>query len=173
MFGKAMGNGYAITAVLGRRSVMDAAQTSFISSTFWTERIGPTAAIKTLEIMEQERSWEVISEKGLILRKGIQSLATDHNLEIELFGIPALTGFNFISKYSLEYKTYITQEMLKKGILSANSTYLAITHTPEIFEKYFEILHPIFKDIKDCEEGRDIYDLLETSVCHSGFKRLN
>ena len=58
MFGKALGSGYAITATIGRRSVMEAAQNTFISSTFWTERIGPTAALKTLDVMERERSWE-------------------------------------------------------------------------------------------------------------------
>ena len=45
MFGKALGNGYAITATIGRREIMEAAQCTFISSTFWTERIGPTAAL--------------------------------------------------------------------------------------------------------------------------------
>ena len=58
MFGKALGNGYAITAVLGKEEIMDAVQKTFISSTFWTERIGPTAALKTLEVMDQKKSWE-------------------------------------------------------------------------------------------------------------------
>ena len=40
IFGKALGNGYAITAVVGRKEVMEVAQSTFISSTFWTERIG-------------------------------------------------------------------------------------------------------------------------------------
>ena len=64
MFGKALGNGYAITATIGRRSaLMEAAQSTFISSTFWTERIGPTAALKTLEVMERERSWEQVTSR--------------------------------------------------------------------------------------------------------------
>ena len=62
MFGKALGNGYAITAIIGKREVMEAAQTSFISSTFWTERIGPSAALKTLEVMKREKSWEKITK---------------------------------------------------------------------------------------------------------------
>ena len=70
MYGKALGNGYAITAVIGRREVMEAAQRTFISSTFWTERIGPTAGLKTLEIMERDRSWETITSIGEKVRKG-------------------------------------------------------------------------------------------------------
>jgi len=83
MFGKALGNGYAITAVIGRKEVMEAAQTSFISSTFWTERIGPTAALKTLEVMKREKSWEQITQTGISIRKGWQSLADKHGLEVE------------------------------------------------------------------------------------------
>ena len=64
MFGKALGNGYAITAVLGKRSIMEAAQNTFISSTFWTERIGPTAALATLKVMEDTKSWETITNMG-------------------------------------------------------------------------------------------------------------
>ena len=56
MYGKALGNGYGITAIVGKEDVMQAAQNSFISSTFWTERIGPSAALKTLEVMEREKS---------------------------------------------------------------------------------------------------------------------
>ena len=56
MFGKALGSGYAITAIIGREQIMQSAQRTFISSTFWTERIGPTAAIKTLAIMEREQA---------------------------------------------------------------------------------------------------------------------
>jgi len=75
MFGKALGNGYAITATIGRREVMEAAQSTFISSTFWTERIGPTAAPKTLEVMERVKSWETTTQTGLAIRQNWQQLA--------------------------------------------------------------------------------------------------
>ena len=77
--GKALGNGYAITSIIGRSSVMESAQSTFISSTFWTERIGPSAALKTLEIMEKERSWEQITLKGEKLRNIWSDLAAKHD----------------------------------------------------------------------------------------------
>ena len=173
MFGKAIGNGYALTAVLGRREIMESAQSSFISSTFWTERIGPAAALKTLEIMEREKSWETITKSGLSIRNGIQSLADMHGVAIESQGLLALTGYTFSSTQSLEYKTLVTQEMLKKGYLAANSTYVSTTHTPELIDDYLNNLDPIFKLIRECEDGRDVNSLLESGICHSGFKRLN
>ena len=173
MFGKALGNGYALTAVLGKKEVMESAQSSFISSTFWTERIGPSAALKTLEIMQRERSWEKITKSGLTIRNGIQSLADKYNLDIKNWGILALTGYTFSSKFSSEYKTLVTQEMLKKGYLAANSTYVATSHTPELIGGYLEALDSVFALIKECEDGRDINSLLESDVCHTGFRRLN
>ena len=173
MFGKALGNGYGITATIGKREVMEAAQSTFISSTFWTERIGPSAALKTLEVMDRIKSWESITQTGLNIRKGWQTLADKYDLKISHWGLPALTGYSFISEKSLIYKTLITQEMLSKGYLAGNSVYVCIDHTPEVLEEFFESLDPIFEIIKQCEEGRDVMSLLKGPICHGGFKRLN
>ena len=172
MFGKALGNGYAITATIGRRAVMEAAQSTFISSTFWTERIGPTAALKTLEVMERERSWEQVTATGLVMRRRWQELADRHGLAISHNGLAALTGFAFQSPKALEYKTLITQEMLKKGYLATTSCYVSLAHTAEIQELYFEALETAFSAVSRCEIGEPIANLLHGPVCHSGFKRL-
>ena len=99
IFGKALGNGYAITAILGKESIMDSAKKSFISSTFWTERIGPAAAIKTLEIMEREKSWKSISHLGKKLFLIWQKLSKKYNLSIDISGLPSLAKFNFKSNF--------------------------------------------------------------------------
>lgn len=173
MFGKALGNGYAITATIGRREVMEAAQSTFISSTFWTERIGPTAALKTLEVMERMQSWNTVTEVGLGIRQRWQQLADKHELKIDHWGLPALTGYSFQSENALAYKTLITQEMLAKGYLAGNSVYISTAHTPDVVDAYFAALDPLFKLVKECEEGRDVMTLLKGPVCHGGFKRLN
>ena len=173
MFGKAMGNGYAITAIVGRRAVMEAAQTTFISSTFWTERIGPTAALKTLEVMQREKSWEIITAIGQNVRSLWQQLADHHGLKISHWGLPALAGFTIESAQAQAYKTLITQEMLAKGYLASNSLYAAIVHTPEIIDGYIAALDPIFGLIRECEDGRDVMSLLKGPLCHQGFRRLN
>ncbi len=173
LFGKALGNGYAITATIGRREIMEAAQSTFISSTFWTERIGPSAALKTLEVMDKLKSWDTITSTGHQIRQGWQKLADKHGLKVEHWGLPALTGFTFQSANALAYKTLITQEMLAKGYLAGNSVYVCTEHTPEVVSGFFEALDPVFGLIKECEEGRDVMSLLKGPVCHGGFKRLN
>lgn len=174
VFGKTLGNGYAITAIIGSRSVMEAAQGTFISSTFWTERIGPAAALKTLEVMERERSWETITKTGQAIRERWTALAENLGLSIDHWGLPALCGFTVQSADAQAYKTLITQEMLKKGYLAGNSIYVSLAHTPELIDGYFTELLPIFQLIRQCEDERaNVMDLLDGPVAHSGFRRLN
>jgi len=174
MYGKTIGNGYALTAVVGKKSVMEAAQSTFISSTFWTERIGPTAALATLKEMERLKSWEVITENGRKMQEGWEYLANLHGLDITLAGIPALSTYSFNSIDALSYKTLISQEMLKKGILASTNFYASTAHSNVEFEIYFNVLDEIFAKISKCEAGEiNTGDLIEGPICHSGFKRLN
>ena len=174
MFGKTIGNGYALTAVVGKRSVMEAAQTSFISSTFWTERIGPTAALTTLKVMERLKSWDKITETGKKMQKGWLQLSELNDLDITVSGISAMSTYSFNSHNSVAYKTFITQEMLKKSFLASTNFYACIEHNDSHLEMYFDALNDIYKTIYKCEsEELNIHDLLEGPICHSGFKRLN
>jgi glutamate-1-semialdehyde 2,1-aminomutase len=173
LFGKALGNGYGITATIGRREVMQAAQTSFISSTFWTERIGPTAGLKTLEVMERTRSYDLITKTGQGISVGWERLAQKYGIQISVSGLPSMTGFSILGPRALAYKTLITQEMLSKGYLASTGIYVCTEHTPDIVNAYFEALDPVFGLIAECENGRDIGPLLKGPICHGGFKRLN
>jgi glutamate-1-semialdehyde 2,1-aminomutase len=153
---------------------MEAAQKTFISSTFWTERIGPTAALKTLEVMNTVKSWEIITEKGKKIQAGWKALATSHNLDIAVSGIPSLSTYSFKSVNALEYKTFITQEMLKKGFLASTNFYACTEHEDRYIESYFNALDLVYKVISNCEKGnQNIHNLLEGPVCHAGFQRLN
>ena len=173
IYSKTIGNGYAICAVVGRKDIMNSVQGTWMSSTFWTERIGPTAALATLKVMEREKSWEKITAMGLNNKKRWQELADKYGLEIEQWGLPALAGYNFKSKNHLAYKTFITQEMLKEGYLAGNSMYPSLAHTPEIMDDYFSKLDKVFAQIREFEDGRDVLKALEGPICQSGFKRLN
>ena len=173
MLGKTLGNGYAITAVLGKKEIMSFVEDTFISSTFWTERIGPTAALKTLEVMENIESWEKITKKGAKIVDGWRSLAKKYDLPINIQGLKSLSNFNFPLKEWPIFKTYITQEMMKKGYLAANSVYVCTEHSEEIIEEYLHHLSNVFSEIKNSIEQNSIYDMLDGEVCQDGFKRLN
>jgi glutamate-1-semialdehyde 2,1-aminomutase len=173
IFGKTLGNGYAITATIGRREIMQAAEATFISSTFWTERIGPSAALKTLEVMERVRSWEQITRIGQDITARWKALAGKYGLSITTSGLPALAGYAFAGPNALSYKTLVTQEMLASGYLAGTAVYTCTEHTPDVVAGYFEALDGVFALIRECEDGRDVMSLLKGPVCHAGFKRLN
>jgi glutamate-1-semialdehyde aminotransferase/spore coat polysaccharide biosynthesis protein SpsF (cytidylyltransferase family) len=169
-FGKALGNGYAINAVIGTDSVMEYVNSTFISSTFWTERIGSAAGLKTLEIMSKIKSWEVITAMGKKIKKRWSALARAHDLKIKIKGLDALPGFDF-EYNNLYYKTFISQEFLKKNFLSSNIIYLSVTHDIKIIDKYFEILDMVFTKIKkSLINGTKPEYLLNGPVCINGIR---
>ena len=174
MFGKALGNGYAITSIVGKEEVMDCAQETFISSTFWTERIGPTAALATLKRMDELRSWDFITSQGLKIKEHWNNLAEKNGFTLSQWGIPALSGFTVDDGRSQEIKTFISQEMLKRGVLAANSIYVSIAHTDEVLNRYFHELDDIFYQVGKFVSGeKSIDESLEYEVAHSTFSRLN
>jgi glutamate-1-semialdehyde 2,1-aminomutase len=173
-FGKALGNGYSIAAIIGKREIMDCAQNSFISSTFWTERTGPVAALETLKQMEKIKSWEIITNKGLKIQKIWAQIANRNNLEIQVLGIPALSTFSIKSKEWIKYKTFITQEMLKKKYLATNALFVSTKHDDATLENYFDILDGIFNKISKFEnKSLSVDKFIEGPVCQTGFQRLN
>ncbi len=173
MLGKALGNGYAITAVLGKKNIMESIKDTFISSTFWTERIGPTAALKTLEVMEKYKTWNYITSLGKYVKYNWKKLAKKHKIDIKVNGIDALCSFIFLSSNHQAYKTFITQEMLKHKILATTTIYISISHSKQKLKTYFLILDRLFKIISKCERGDDIFRYLETDIAESNFARLN
>ena len=173
IFGKALGNGYPITAIIGRKDIMQSAQSTFISSTFWTERTGYVAALKTLEEMEKSKSWLKISSLGKKVKNFWIKAAKNNNLKISITGLNAIPSFSIISDKWVKYKSYITYEMLKNNILASNYIFLSVSHDRKILTKYFKVLNKIFKNISKFEKSLELEKLDKIPICHTGFKRLN
>jgi glutamate-1-semialdehyde aminotransferase len=174
VFGKALGNGYAITAVLGTRAVMEAAQSTFISSTFWSERIGPAAALKTLEVMESKKSWQMNADAGERIKASWLSISKDKKVPIKISGLSSIPSYGFEGSNHLELKTLQTQEMLKKGYLSTPLVFVCTEHNDEVLKKYEAALSDVFETISRVMLDKEaILSLLDGPVCHDGFKRLN
>ena len=173
ILGKALGNGYPITAVLGKKDIMQSAQSTFISSTFWTDRTGYVAAINTLNEMQKIKSWKKLSQKGKYIKSKWASLFRKNKLDYSIFGLDALPGFSINSKNWLKYKSYITYKMLENSILASNVIFLSISHSKKIIDEYLKVLNEILNDIHNFEKNKNIDKLSKIPVCHSGFKRLN
>jgi glutamate-1-semialdehyde aminotransferase/spore coat polysaccharide biosynthesis protein SpsF (cytidylyltransferase family) len=171
-FGKTLGNGYAITAAVGRADIMQAAQETFISSTFWTERIGPTAALATLDAMQNENAPERIDAIGTRVQATWIDLGRSHGLDLRTGGLPSLATFSISGLDTALVKTYITQEMLKRGFIAGTAMYSSIAHTSGILDRYFEEFEQVLKRLSAAGNDEDLSRLLPDGACQTGFTRL-
>ena len=174
VFAKALGNGHPIGAIIGKRSVMEAAQTSFISSTYWTEAVGPTAALATIDKMEKTRVWEHAANVGLKVQGFWRDAAQRHGLDITCHGLPCLAHFMF-NQDKLELRTLYIALMLREGFLGSPDIYPTLAHTDEVLAKYSEAIDKVFAQIAKVYQGGDKEAVLAAiggPVCQTGFKRL-
>jgi len=173
VYGKAMGNGFPISAVVGKKNIMDIAQESFISSTMWTERVGPAAALATIRKMQTDNVPQHLVMVGKLITKEWQQSAKVHGLNIQTFGIPVLPTFTFdYGKDNQALHTLFNQEMLKRGYLTTKSVYVSWSHTEKHVKDYFVQVDEVFGIIKKALETSSIDKLLEGPVVHTGFQRL-
>lgn len=174
VYGKAMGGGYAISAVVGKQEVMDFANTTFISSTMWTERIGFVAGLKTIEILTRDKTWIHLNQIGDKIGKGWESAANKHGLLLSVTDFKPLITFKFGYSESINnlLLTLFTQEMLKRKYLAASSIYVSSTHNEVILEKYFIEVDEVFALIKKSLDSGDILQFLNTNPRSDSFGRL-
>ena len=151
IYGKTLGNGFAINPIIGKKNIMNCANSTFISSTFWSERTGPTAALATIKELKKIKPYNQINKKGIQISKIWQNLSKKYQLPITIFSIPSLISFKFHSKNHEIYKKLIIKEMLKYGILASTRVYVSIAHTEKIIKKYTFFLDLVFEKIKKYE----------------------
>jgi glutamate-1-semialdehyde aminotransferase len=172
IFGKGLGNGHAMAAVIGTRACMEVAQETFISSTYWTERIGPAAALATIHKLRAEDVPRHLSEIGKSVQAGWKAAAEAAGLKISIAGIAPLGHFSFDHAEPLVMKTLFTQLMLERGFLATTAFYASWAHRKNEVRLYLEAVSEAFrfmaKAVSEGNPGRH----LAGPVCHAGFKRL-
>ncbi|CCH48591.1 aminotransferase class III-fold pyridoxal phosphate-dependent enzyme [Pseudodesulfovibrio piezophilus] len=170
VFAKAMGNGYPIAAVIGREKFMSAAQSTFISSTNWTERLGPTAALATIKKYDSHNVHEHLTKIGSMVQEGWTKLGQKHSLDLHVGGMKAMSHFAFSGKNTQAQKAYFVQLMLEEGILACNSMYAMYAHTEADVEHYLKACDKSFAKIS--ASGDTVADKLHGKPSAEGFERL-
>ena len=173
VFSKALGNGYPIAAVIGIANVMQAAQTSFISSTNWTERIGPTAAIATIKKHRREQVAGHLIALGQKVQQGWSKIAQKYGIAIHVGGMKPMSHFNFEGEKNNTLKAYFIQLMLEQGFLVSNLFYAMHAHTDEHVQTYMDAVNKAFSGLADALQKEDLPDRLYGQITESGFRRLN
>ena len=172
VFAKAMSNGYPMAAIVGKGEIMSAAQDTFISSTYWTERIGPTAALATIKKFRSKNVASHLIKAGKKVKAGWQKAADKHGLTIHIDGVDPIAHFGIDYKDPLVVKTVYTQLMLKDGFLATNAFYASYAHKTEDINKYLKATDKAFAKISKGIENGTLEKLLKGPVCQSGFTRL-
>jgi glutamate-1-semialdehyde 2,1-aminomutase len=172
VFSKALGNGYPIGAIIGKGGIMDAAQNTFISSTMWTERIGPAAALATIK---KHRTFDVgkhLVSIGKLVQAGWARLAEKNGLKIHVGGIPPLSHFTFESDNGLAIKALFVQLMLERGFLASTSFYSMYAHQTKQVESYLQAVDEVFGLISKAIKMGDVERQLKGRPATAGFKRV-
>ena len=172
VLGKGMSNGYPMAAIIGRTEVMEAAQSSFISSTYWTERIGFTAALAAVDKMQRCDVPRHLCAHGDHLIAGLEDLSARNGIDLVVSGIPPLIYLAFKSEKPLEIQTFWAQEMLARGYLLGGAIYTTYAYTSEIIDHFLADSDAVFGRIRRHLEMGDLAAQLKGPVIQPGFRRL-
>ena len=137
IFGKAIGNGYPINAIIGKKKIMMCAEKTFISSTFLSEAVGPAAAIETIKFMKRNKTYKKIKKLGKLIKKKWIEISQKNTLPIEVFGLDGLPKLKFIHKDSNYLKTILIFDV-KERFLASTAIYLSNAHTDKIIKDYLK-----------------------------------
>ena len=173
VFSKALGNGFPIGAVIGKKSVMTAATTTFISSTCWTERVGFVAGLAVIDKYVRNNVHTHLIAIGTAVQTGWAKAAQTTGLDISISGIPPLSNFAFKDANPLELKAYYVQLMMDQGFLASNLFYSMYAHTLDHVSAYIAATTAAFQTIKDDLSQGTVASKLRGKPAHSGFLRLN
>jgi glutamate-1-semialdehyde 2,1-aminomutase len=172
IFGKSLGNGYPIGAVIGKKEYMNAAQQSFISSTFFTEDIGFTAAIATIKKHQKYNVGNHINKLGLYFQKRLKEIGKEVGIKITVSGLSAFSSWSFDYDNGIEIKTLYIQKMLERKILAKNAFYLSYAHKKNDVDYYLTNIKEVFIEINKLIKDGKIKNSLLGPAAHTGFRRL-
>lgn len=172
VFSKALGNGYPIAAIIGKDRFMDATQKTFISSTMWTERIGPTAALATIKKHRAVDASKHLVAIGKQVQEGWLNLASKYELNVHVGGIPPISHFSFEYNNPLAMKAFFVQEMLTRGFLASTLFYSMYAHQQHHVEDYLHAVDEVFGMIAESTLRGEIENCLRGKPSCAGFKRL-
>jgi len=173
VFAKAISNGYPMAAIIGTADAMQAAQRTFVSSTYWTERIGPAAALATIRKHRRENVALHLRRIGQMTRDGWRVAAERAGLPITIGGLVPMSSFAIQHKDAQAASTLFTQLMLEKGFLATKAFNTTFAHQDQVIEEYLQAVEEVFGVIAHALEQGTMREMLKGPVAHAGFTRLN
>ena len=173
VFGKTIANGIPMGAIIGKKKIMNMAKKTFISSTFWTEKVGPACAIEFIKKHKRLNLGKILSTKGRLIKKIWSDAANNANLKIDIKGIDPLASFSIDSHNWPVTITYFIQEMLSKNILASDRCYANYKHDKGSLNIYKKACFEVFEKISYFEKKNRLKNQLKSPIKIMNFGKIN
>lgn len=176
-FGKGMGNGYPISAVAGKKELLEQIEHGvFVSTTFGGDSIAMAASLATLKILERPGFYDYINKLGNMIKTGIQERIDKYSLNgvLSVSGMPAHCGVAFEGHGSLSYldiQSVYSQTMIQNGILVFAIYFLNSSHTEKDAQAYLDATDKAFALIRKAIDADSVDDILIGGKVDPVFKR--
>lgn len=130
VYAKAMSNGFPCAAVVGREGVMDAANPSFISSSYWTDGVGPAAALACIRKMRRENVQAQVWKLGEQFQQGLERIAASHpRVGLKVGSRPCSPSLAFdLGPRSAAAKALMIRKMVARSYLISGQLYVMQAH---------------------------------------------
>ncbi len=173
VYGKGLGNGYAISAIVGKYQVMDKAQDSFISSSFWTESVGFAAGIATLKKIKKNKTWKHLDLMGNYLKEKINETAQSKGILLTTSNLNPIISIKFnYKKLNDSVITYVTNEMLKRNFLFSNVIFLSAAHNTKVIDLFINNLKDVFNELNIQLNKKSLNETIKNMPRSDAFIRL-
>ena len=174
VYAKALSNGFPCAAIVGRGEVMNASEASFISSSYWTDGIGPAAALACIRKMERTGSQEHVWSLGGRLQQGLRDLAERHpSLNVTIGSQPAAPWITFVlGEDSTAAKVLMIRGMLQRGFLFSGVLYVMATHDEAQVESMLIALDETFTELSAVHADGRLQETAGSNTVNTGFGRL-
>ena len=174
-FGKAMGNGFPISCVVGRADVMHVFEEIFYSFTFAGEVGSMAAAMKVLDILEQTNALAEIESNGRTLQDGVNAMAKEAGLakRVRAIGRPQWSLLKFTEANGADsplLKNLFQQEAVKRGVLLLATHNMTAAHNGPAIHQTLEIYAEVFKTLASWTEDSNPVRFLEGPMSQPVFK---
>jgi len=168
-FGKAMANGYPISALVGRTEIMELFEKVFFSGTFAGELVSISAALATINAIEERGTLKHINSMGLRLKEGYNDMAKSLGLVhlTEMIGYgwwPEYVFYDEKGRVSLEIQSLFQQEIVRRGVLTRAGIFLCGSHQKADIDKTLEIFQEALLIVGAAVKAEKVLEWLEGQV---------
>ena len=174
VYAKAMSNGFPCAAIVGREAVMDAANRSFISSSYWTDGVGPAAALACLSRLRAHDVQTQVWRLGEKAQQGLREVAARHPaLRIAVGSMPCAPSFVFqLGPLAAAAKALCLRHMLARGFLFSSQLYIMWSHTPGEVASLLDALDASLAEVAKVHEAGRLREESGVGAVTTGFARL-